>query len=396
MTQSAALKLEIEDLPDPSLRMEIATRLADIVSWPGTRIISSERQLAGDILIGLLKTAPVELRRRCAARLAGVVDAPKPVLRYLARDEIGVAQALLDQSPALDDSDLIATIRAGSPAHWLAIARRRNIAEVVTEQLCATLHFEVVEAALRNGTARFSVIGIDSAVRLSREGRGLIAPLIRREELKPAQGLTMFWWSDPEHRQALMRRFGVDRMVLIERLGDLFPLGAKLGWADPEARKALQLVERRQRNRDAAVKSPYGSLEGAIEAALERGLDRALVTEIAHLAGIRPRVAARMLSDPGGEPIAILCKATGVKRHGLEQLWRALRRPMADGAGAQSPWARTTLTFDVVATSKAQTILRYWNWALTADEAPPGPAEDAADEFAPARRISNLLRDLKS
>ena len=68
-------------------------------------------------------------------------------------------------------------------------------------------------------------------------------------------------------------------------------MAAAEGWADADTRKALQVVERRQRNRAAAAQSPYGSLEGALAAA-EHGLDRQLLHEIAHLAGVKPTNSA--------------------------------------------------------------------------------------------------------
>jgi uncharacterized protein (DUF2336 family) len=44
--------------------------------------------------LGLLRTSNIELRQKCAQGLTRVHDAPKGLLRYLARDEISVAQPL--------------------------------------------------------------------------------------------------------------------------------------------------------------------------------------------------------------------------------------------------------------------------------------------------------------
>jgi hypothetical protein len=152
------------------------------------------------------------------------------------------------------------------------------------------------------------------------------------------------------------------------------------------------VVERRQRNRAAAAQSAYGSLEGALAMA-EKGLDRALINEIAHLAGVKPTTASQILADPGGEAIAVFCKAVGLKRNLLISLWRALRRPYGDPAGTDSPLGRTVYTFDTLATAKAQTVLRYWNWSFTADAADIGNVrlDDDALELSLARRNAALL-----
>jgi uncharacterized protein (DUF2336 family) len=375
-------------------RAFLIQRLSDIVCWPETRIPAFERQLAADVLVGLLRTANVELRARCATRLALLVDAPKMLLRYLARDEIVVARHLIENSPALDEADLVATIRSGVRAHWLAIANRRHVPPLVCEALVRTGDETAVEAILRNPGARFSHGAIDSAVLQSREAPG-VAPLVaRRAETSPAQALTMFWWADHETRVHILRRFAVDRAILCAELGDIFRMAATENWADPETRKAIALLERRQRSRGAADRSPYGSLENAIAAGAQ-GIDRELIEEISHLSGIRPQTGMKIMTDRGGEGIAVLCKATGLKRDSLRGLWTGLRRSMADADNQTSAFDRVMYVYDLLANAKAQTVLRYWNWSLTSAVAPGDiegldPAAEE-DEFSPARRSAALV-----
>src|SRR5690606_6871730 len=156
--------------------------------------------------------------------------------------------------------------------------------------------------------------------------RQLCAHLLRRPELRPSGAYVMFWWCGPEDRRTILSRFAVSREVMQEVVEDVFAMAADENWADPVSRKALQFIERRQRNRAAIEKSPYDSLEAAIQAA-EAGLDRVIAAEIAYLAGIKPVTGAKILADPGGEPLAILCKATGLGKPDLLRLWRSMKRP---------------------------------------------------------------------
>lgn len=387
-----AAPLELTTRQAHGARAALVKRLCEIVSWPETRMPSQERQLAADILVSLLRTASSDLRRRCALGLVRVQDAPKGLLRYLARDEYQVAEPLLENGIGFDDSDLIATVRAGVGAHWLAIARRRGVNEAVTDALVQAGDIGVIEALLRNTSARFSAQGIDMIVARSRSAVELAPLLVGRPEVRASQALVMFWWVGFELRVQIVRRFAVDRATLIGDLGDVFALAAAEGWADEDTRKALQVVERRQRNRAAAQRSPHGSLEGAIAAA-EKGMDRALMQEIGHLAGIRPTTAAQIFSDPGGEAIGVLCKAVGLKRPMLLALWRALRRPTGDVASTDNPLGRAVYIYDTLATAKAQTVLRYWNWSFTADAvgADRLSLEDVGSETPQARRNAMLL-----
>ena len=147
----------------------------------------------------------------------------------------------------------------------------------------------------------------------------------------------------------MLQRFAVSREVLQESVEDLFAMAAAEGWSDPVTRKALQFIERRQRNRAAIDKSPYNGLEDAVAAA-SRGVTREIVGEIGYLSGIKPLTAAKIMGDAGGEALAILCKATGLSRLDLQTLWRAMRRPELTADGEVHPdWERVQITYEMLA-----------------------------------------------
>lgn len=385
--------LELNVVQEPRARALLLKRLCDAVALPETSIPHHERQLAADILLGLLRTSNVETRRRCALGVMRVHDAPKALLRYLACDEISVAAPLLENGVGFDDSDLIATVRSGVAPHWMAIARRRGLSEPVTDALVQTGEIAVAEALLRNQSARLSVRGVDLIVSLSKQAPPLAGLLAPRPELRTSQALVLFWWAGFETRVSLLRRFAIDRTNLITELGDVFKLAAAEGWSDADTRKALQVVERRQRNRAAAERSPYKSLEGAV-LACQHGFTRPLLNEIAHLSGVKPATAVRIFSDPGGEAIGVLCKAVGLKRPHFLVLWRALRRPVGDPDRTDNPMGRALFIFDSLATAKAQTVVRYWNWSFTADVAGVEVAatqEEDSPNISQARRNALML-----
>ena len=60
-----------------------------------------------------------------------------------------------------------------------------------------------------------------------------------------------------------------------------------------------------------------------------------------------------------------------------------------------SPFGRVLYVFEMLATAKAQTVLRYWNWSLTtgmtASDAAMMDANDEGLEFSPARRSAALV-----
>ena len=357
--------------------------------------------MAGDLLVDVLRPAPLEERRRVSLRLASLGELPDALKRLLIRDEPQVAAPLLEDCAALSDADLIGCARDATIQHRLMMATRRDLSEAVTDTLLSWGEEAVIAAVLANPSARLTQTSLEGVIALSRSSRDLCAALLKRHELRPSGAYVMFWWCGSDERRVILQRFAVSREVMQTSVEDVFAMAAAEGWDDPVARKALQFIERRQRNRAAIEKSPFADLEAAVAAAAAQGLSRELVSEIGYLSGVKPLTAAKIMSDPGGEPVAILCKATGLTRPNLRALWRSMRRPETTADGAAHPdWDRVQLTYEMLAVDRAQTVLRYWNWSLSSALTPAllrairDGEDQAVDEYsAPERAAALALAD---
>lgn len=395
------------DGPEPSgaspaggARDALLRRILDVVSLPASRVPPQDRQMAGDILLDILFHASTRERMMCAQRLAASRDAPRRLLRYLALCDFEVARPLLEESEAFDDCDIADIVQSVSADHRLAIARRRNLSVGATAALSVHGESHVVRELLANRTASFAETTMDRLIARSREETALSALLVERMELKPSHAMAMFWWSDAPTRRKILTRHAADRAELISMCSDVFEMAAAEGWSDPVARKGLQLIERRQRNRAAIERSPYSSLEDAVEAAARDGMNAQIAQEIGYLSGIKPVTAAKILSDAGGEGLAVLCKATGLKRPYLSMLWTSLKRPLELAPGEPHPlFGLVSEIYEVLSVARAQTTLRYWNWSLSSAYSPGAlrnaqlmgePANEEA-EFSAAQRTARLV-----
>ncbi len=381
-------------------RRTLLRRLIDFIAMPASQVAPPDRSMGGDILLDMLFHATDSDRRLCSVRIASLRDAPRRLLRYLAQCNIDIARPLLEESESFDSSDLLEIIDQVTPEHRLLIAKRKRVPSVVSDQLARRGELSTVKALIQNQGAELSETAIDVLVERSRKEGELSSLLITRLELKPAQAMAMFWWSDRDTRRTILQRHAADRSEMVNMCADVFAIAANEGWSDPVARKTLQLIERRQRNRQAIERSEFDSLEAAIESAATTGMSPELVEEIGYLAGIKPVTSAKILSDKGGEGIAVLCKATGLKKPSLTNLWIALKRPMQTEDGAPHTSYELLLeTYDLLSVAKAQTTLRYWNWSLSSSYSPgqqqPANLEDDAanDEsaFSAARRTASLV-----
>ena len=392
----------LQGSPPSRARIALFKRLADVVCLPTSRVNAFERSMTADLLVDMLREAPVEERLRVSRRLASLVEIPASLVRLLLRDELEVARALLENCASLSDTDLLDCARQASVDHRRLVALRRGVGEVVAEALVEPMEPPVVEALLKNELAKLSNTAMEIVVAATRNEPRFVPLLLRRAELRPHHAYVMFWWADTDARRLIIQRFAVSREVLQEAAADVFALAAQEGWKDPISRKALQFIERRQRNRAALERSRFDSLEDAISAA-QLGMTRETAEEISYLSGLKPMTGAKIFTDAGGEPLAILCKATGLPRTAVRALWRALRRPDADAAGVMAPGLeRAMLTYDMVAVDRAQTVLRYWNWALSSALTPAllkairDGDEEAVDDYSAPQRAAMLVlqRDL--
>lgn len=380
-------------------RKALLRRLIDYIAMPASRVAPQDRSMGGDILLDMLFHATDEDRQLCASRLRETREAPRRVLRYLAQCQFEVARPLLEDNESFDASDLTQIVDQVTLEHRLAIAGRKRVPAVVCDRLIAIGETHVLRTLISNKGAEFSEIAMDRLVEESRAENSFCAEIIRREELRPAQAMAMFWWSDPVTRRTILQRFAADRIEMIEMCSDVFAMASEEGWIDPVARKALQLIERRQRNRAAIDKSPYESLEDAVDSAELQGITPELGHEIGYLSGVKPITVEKILNDPGGEGIAVVCKATGLKRDYLKKLWAASGRDLTRPDGTADPqFEYVHETFDLLTVAKAQTTLRYWNWSLSSTYS-PGQANSGIDQqeandeqaYSTSRRTAQLI-----
>jgi uncharacterized protein (DUF2336 family) len=400
MSDSAAFPPEAPDEGAPPIvsraRAALLKRLADVVCLPSSRVNAFERAVTADLLVEILREAEVEERARVARRLANLTEIPPTLVRLLLRDVFDVSEVLLENCTSLSDADLLDCVSHAGLDHRRLMAARRGVGEVVCDALVARMETTVTETLLRNNLARFSADAIETLVATTRQVPDLIGHLLKRPELRPSHAYILFWWADADARRTILQRFAVSREVLQEAAGDVFPLAAAEGWTDPLSRKALQFIERRQRNRAAIDKSPFASLDEAV-ASTQNGVNREIVEEISYLSGVKPMTGAKIFTDPGGEPLAILCKATGLPKAALRTLWRGLRRRETDSSGAVWPgFERVLITYDMIAVDRAQTVLRYWNWSLSSALTPAllkairDGDEAAADEYSVPQKAAML------
>jgi uncharacterized protein (DUF2336 family) len=150
------------DAPDWAVRAKCAERIAR--SYCENALDAVARRATEDALRRLCVDTEILVRRLLAETLKAEATLPRDIALALAADKPEVACPFLAESPALDDSDLIAIVRDNPGSHRLAIAGRRNLSGAVSGALCRSEEPGIAAAVLANETAR---IGATTLCRLS-------------------------------------------------------------------------------------------------------------------------------------------------------------------------------------------------------------------------------------
>jgi uncharacterized protein (DUF2336 family) len=149
--------------------LETARRVTDLFLASAGNYDREQIELFDDVLERLIKT--IELRSiadisarvalaEISAQLAPIAQAPPSVVRRLAgHDEISIAAPVLQESPCLDEQDLVEIAKAKSEQHLLAISGRWWLKEVVTDALLARRYPSVSRRIVHNPGARVSASG---------------------------------------------------------------------------------------------------------------------------------------------------------------------------------------------------------------------------------------------
>ena len=164
----------------------LARHVTDLFVVNAAALRDAEIALFDDVLNELIGEIDTAARALLALRLAPIGNAPAKLMRALASDdEAEVACPVLMQSGQLDDPILVATARAKSQEHLLAISRRQSLNPPVTDALVEHGDPQVLLSVAGNSGARFSRQGLERLIECATGDDSLAERVGRRKDIPP-------------------------------------------------------------------------------------------------------------------------------------------------------------------------------------------------------------------
>ncbi len=169
-------------------RRELLKSISELFTDGAETYSDVETELFSDILCRLIDQVSVDVRADMSQQMAPEARTPRAVALRLASDEaLSVSGVMLEKSPVLTDSDLRAIASSQSQGHLLAITRRENLSETVTEVLAARGNEAVLEGVTNNATARFSDLGLQHLATRGLDYPQVLKALSQRADMPPAR-----------------------------------------------------------------------------------------------------------------------------------------------------------------------------------------------------------------
>jgi len=171
-------------LSDPSaeVRAETAAKVAGEFSVGG--LSTNEREIAQEIFRVMAKDIEVLVRETLSQSLKEVPDVSSDVARILAEDENdSVALPILEFSKALSENDLVEIIGVCKPNRHVAVARRENVSEKVSEAIVEKGNEDAVVALVSNQTAQIGEKTYDKVIDKYGDNERIQEPMVKREKL---------------------------------------------------------------------------------------------------------------------------------------------------------------------------------------------------------------------
>lgn len=304
--------VELARTPSEANRTRLIEGLTDHFIGEDSAQNENCRVLFGEVVCRLLDRLQVESRANISEKLASLAEIPRAVIRQLAADTIDVAAAVLEKSPVLTDSDLIAIATEMVSEHRLAISRRENLKARVTSTLIESNEVEVNRQLAGNATARFSPTTFRALAEKAKTDQVLLERLVEREDLTPAVTVQISPFMSEEMKAKFEKSAESSGFSLLDSLDEV-TAAASVKKSASDAGPDID-----------ALLAQIGAGEAALSRVLEDMADQenfpGIVRILAAMAKLPAKTIRTMLLNIDGTPISVICKALEIDRFAFEAI----------------------------------------------------------------------------
>jgi uncharacterized protein (DUF2336 family) len=348
-------------------RADTLRRIGALFADRASRLSDEHVQLFDEVLHRLIAEVAANARMELAHRLAAISNAPREVVRCLAKDDdIAVARPILMQSPRLADCDLLEVAEAKREAHLLALSKRRGLGKPLTDVLIRRGNREVLRSLADNFDAQLSDANFAALIDRAMQDGALAQRIGIRPDIPPRHLRTLVLASRPPMQQRLLARAKPEMQAEIRRILAQSTKEAQVKASQPDYATAERRILERRRGGNLDEASVVGL---ANTAQCDSDKYEELVAALALMCEVPIDVVDRLMASNRPDPVLILCKSVGWG-------WATARAIMTAMPAGQTMFRHDLDAafdnFERLSRTTAQRVMRFWQvqfWQhTTADE----------------------------
>jgi len=243
---------------------------------------------------------------------------PLELLTLLSNDEIEVAFPILSESAVLKDEQLIEVVRHRTLEHQMAVAIRRSVSEDVSAALVEQGNERVIRTLLQNENADISTTTMEFLVEQSERVDSFQEPILHRRELKPDMAKRMYLWVSAALRKHIVEHCGLSKTDVDDLLEQAALESLETSGGETMQSKSHELA--------AALKKKGEVNSELMIRALKDGEVRLFVDLMAEATGVRHDLIMRFVIEPGGEALAVACRAVDMTDEEFQRVFLICRK----------------------------------------------------------------------
>lgn len=355
LTPNALFLLRLARVKSAESRRRLAAVADDLISGTGDAVCARERALILSLFRKLLDDAAGLVRRALAERLSADGAVGDEVIDAVNAGAGSAAREFLLPSEALLDLELLEVLMLRCREHQLATAMRRGLGEPLPVDLPVD-DGDFIKSLLESRDSRIAEATLDYVAHQTQSIDTFQEPVVRCTDLSGRLARRVCYWVAAALRQDILDHHNVQ----IDRLDETIEAVARqaAGGADGEAFREISGAPAvlARRLAEAGLLVPHLLVQ-----CLRQGEIALFEALLAQGSRLRLGLIQRLLFEPGGEGLAIVCRAMGIDKHTFTAIFMLSRRARpSDRASEPRLLTQAAALFDRIEPDAAQAVLATW------------------------------------
>lgn len=341
-------------------RSRLASVIGDLYTGQDHVLSDVDRQIMSDIIHQIIQDVEISVRKALAEQLSTLPNAHSKLLTALANDRIEVAHPILVKSEVIRDSELIEVVQYRTMEHQVAVAMRPSLSEPLSNALIKTGNQRVITALIENEGASIAEDDLRVLVDQAEEVPAYQSPLARRRDLSPSLARKLFWSVSAALREHLTSTYDLDPTELDENIETVV---SGLIEAETNAEEAVSsefdnIAPLRAKTDDFTIHPDQAKW---LMGLLKEGEIASFMLGLGRFSRLRSNLLRRFVFEPGGEGLAIVCKAIGLDKLAFASILVQFRRGRLGDKHIETDEVTQAMAFfDSTTTETATALMRRW------------------------------------